>query len=393
MWCRLPGDLLTDWPSSRRLMRILQVARQFHPKVGGIESCVLNLSRGLIARGHSVEVVTLDRDIRNRRRLEGPSEIDSIRIHRIPYFGPRRYPVAPSWLRLIDDFDVVHIHAIDFFIDSASLARYLGFHRKPIIVTTHGGIFHTRAWRALKNVYWRLVLKRTLSAATVVVAVSDNDAMLFSSIVPPERLVTIPNGIDRAFVDARASRVRGRLVYVGRVSCAKAIDKVIQLIGALAPEFEDLELVVAGPDENGTTKALQQEADALGLKSRVRFLGELPLNELARLVASSHLFISAAPHEGFGITTVEALSAGVPVLVTRTGIHEQVVRPPRNGWFWSGSPDAEAAATLREALLLPEARLDEMQRSARESAVPFDWESITDRYEHVLESAYRENPR
>jgi len=366
-------------------MRILQVARQFHPKVGGIESCVLNLSRGLIARGHSVEVVTLDRDIRNRRRLEGPSEIDSIRIHRIPYLGPRRYPVAPSWLRFIDDFDVVHIHAIDFFIDSAALARSLGFHHKPIIVTTHGGIFHTTAWRAL--------MKRTLGSATAVVAVSDNDATLFSSIVPREKLVTIPNGIDQAFGAARAPRVWGRLVYVGRVSRAKAIDQVIQLVAALAQEFDQLELVVAGPDENGASLALQHESEARGLGSRVRILGELPLDELATLVASSHLFISAAQHEGFGITTVEALSAGVPVLVTRTGIHEEVVRPNENGWFWSGYPDADAAATLRKALLLPDACLDEMQRAARESAVPFDWKTTTDRYELVLQGAYRENPR
>jgi alpha-1,3-mannosyltransferase len=300
--------------------------------------------------------------------------------------------VAPSWLHFIDDFDVVHIHAIDFFLDSASLARSLGFHHKPIIVTTHGGIFHTSAWRALKSIYWSRILKRSLGAATAVVAVSDNDWALFSSIVPREKLVTIPNGIDQAFGAARAPRVRGRLVYVGRVSRAKAIDKVVQLVAALASEFNELELIVAGPDENGTTKALQQESEALGIGSRVRILGELPLDELARLVASSHVFITAAQHEGFGITTVEALSAGVPVLVTRTGIHEQVVRPDENGWFWSGLPDADAAATLRKALLLPDARLDEMQRAARESAVPFDWKTTTDRYEHVLQGAYRENP-
>jgi alpha-1,3-mannosyltransferase len=373
-------------------MRVLQVARQFYPKVGGIESCVLNLSRGLIARGHTVEVVTLDRDIRNRRRLEGPSEVDSIRIHRIPYFGPRRYPVAPSWLRFIHDFDVVHIHAIDFFLDSASLAQSVGFHHKPIIVTTHGGIFHTLAWRSLKNLYWRRVLKRTLGAAAAVVAVSDNDAALFSSIVPPEKLVTIPNGIDQAFVDARTPRVRGRLVYVGRVSRAKEIVKIVQLIAALASEFEGLELIVAGPDEDGTTKTLQQESEALELGSRVQILGELPLNELVRLVASAHIFVSASRYEGFGITTVEALSAGVPVLVTRTGIHEHVVRPCENGWFWSGYPDAEAAAILREGLLLPDARLDEMRHAARQSALPFDWKTTTDRYEHVLQGAYRENP-
>jgi alpha-1,3-mannosyltransferase len=392
-------------------MRVLQVARQFYPKVGGIESCVLNLSRGLLARGHDVEVVTLDRDLRTGQRLDSPTSIDSIAIHRIPYFGSRRYPVAPTWLRFVDDFDIVHIHAIDFFIDSAAVANHLGFHRKPIVVTTHGGIFHTSALRAVKDLYWRNVLRRSLGVASAVVAVSERDAQLFRSIVPEGKLVTIPNGIDSAFSRTRdpvsgtrnypvdgqqlpaAGAVRGRVVCVGRISKAKGVDKVIDLIALLAKEFPDVELIIAGPDESGMAKALRTQSELLGLASRVQIVGELPIEELAALVASAHLFISAAPHEGFGITTVEALSAGVPVLVTRTGIHEQVVQPGVNGWFWSGVPDAEAVATLREALLLPDARLAEMRLAARASAAPFDWNSTTDRYERVLESAYRESLR
>ncbi|HYS70081.1 MAG TPA: glycosyltransferase family 4 protein, partial [Gemmatimonadaceae bacterium] len=210
-------------------MRILQVARQFYPKIGGIESCVLNLSRGLIARGHHVEVVTLDRDLESGRPLTSPAQIDSIPIHRIPYFGSRRYAIAPSWLQFADAADVIHIHAIDFFMDSAALARLLGRNHKPIVVTTHGGIFHTSAFRVLKNLYWRFVLKRTLIASSKVVAVSEKDASLFSSIVPAEKLVTIPNGIEPIFRQTRAPRVRGRIVCIGRVSKAKGIDKVIQL--------------------------------------------------------------------------------------------------------------------------------------------------------------------
>jgi len=370
-------------------MRILQVARQFYPKIGGIESCVLNLSRGLVARGHDVEVVTLDRDLRTRRLLDGRAEIQSIPVKRISYFGPRRYPIAPSWLRFVDDFDVIHIHGIDFFIDSAALGKALRVHRKPIVVTTHGGIFHTAAWLPVKKLYWRHVLRRSLASANAVIAVSDRDASLFSSIVPPHKLATIPNGIDPVFSQVRDSRVRGRIVSVGRVSTAKAIDQIIGLLANLAGEFQELELVIAGPDENGASDSLERQAAAHGMKAIVRIVGELPPFELARLVASASLFISAAPHEGFGITTAEALSAGVPVLVTPTGIHEQIVQPRVNGWFWSGHPDADATATLRQALLLPDARLDEMQIAARKSAAPFDWNLITERYERVLESAYR----
>jgi glycosyltransferase involved in cell wall biosynthesis len=158
----------------------------------------------------------------------------------------------------------------------------------------------------------------------------------------------------------------------------------------VANEFPDVDLIIVGPDESGTEEMLRQRSAELGLESRVRILGALPLDELAGIVAGARLFISAARHEGFGITTVEALSAGVPVLVTRTGVHEEILQPDDNGWFWSGLPDADAAATLRKALLLPDARLDEMRRSARASAAPFDWNPITDRYERVLESAYRQ---
>jgi alpha-1,3-mannosyltransferase len=374
-------------------MRILQVARQFYPKVGGIETCALNLSRGLVSRGHHVEVVTLNRDLRTRRLIAGPNEIDSIPIYRIPFIGSSRYPIAPAWFRFIDKFDVIHIHGVDFFVDSAAAARFLGLNRKPVVITTHGGIFHTNAWRRVKDLYWRYVLARTLEAADAVIAVSDNDAQLFKPIVSPDKLMTIPNGVDPIFASVPGSRVRGRLVSIGRVARSKAIERVIQLLARLANEFPQIELAVAGPDEDGAAEILRQESERLGVALKVRILGELPPDALATLVASAHVFVSAATHEGFGITTVEALSAGVPVLVTHTGVHNEIVRSGENGWFWSGLPDDDATATLRQALLLPNARLDEMRVMARATAAPFDWNVTTEKYERVFESLDRKNPR
>ena len=373
-------------------MRILQVARQFYPKVGGIETCVLNVSRGLVKRGHRVEVVTLNRDLRTRKLLTGPAEIDSIPIYRIPYIGSQRYPIAPAWFRFIERFDVIHVHAIDFFVDSAAATRFLGLHHKPIVVTTHGGIFHTQAWRRVKDFYWRYVLSRTLEQADKVIAVSAGDEALFKPIVAADKLLTIPNGVDAAFADARASRVRGRLLTVGRVTASKRIQELIRFMSRLTDEFPELELVIAGPDESGTSDSLRRMSEDLGVGLKVRFVGELPLPELANLVASAHVFLSAAAHEGFGITTVEALSAGIPVFVTRTGVHEEVVNPGDNGWFWSGRADDDAVALLRQALLLPDARLDQMQLSARASAAPFDWNVTTEKYERVFESLHRTNP-
>ncbi|HEY0527531.1 MAG TPA: glycosyltransferase family 4 protein [Gemmatimonadaceae bacterium] len=372
-------------------MRILEVARQFYPKVGGMESCALNLSRALAARGHHIEVVTLDRDLQTRAQIGGPASVDSIPIHRVPWFGSARYPISPSWLRYARDFDVIHIHATGFFLDSAALQKTFGTTPKPFIVTTHGGIFHTTAFQSIKDVYWQSVLRGSLSAASSVVAVSAADHALFQSIVSPAKLRLIPNGIDAAFSGAETRRARGRIVAVGRVTASKRLDTVLRLFAAVANDFPGAELVIAGPVDSDAAETLARESKALGLDGRVHIRGATPLPELVHLVASAHLFVSAALHEGFGITTVESLAAGVPVLVTRTGVHEEVVRPNMNGWFWSGEPDAQAVATLRDALLLSDARLDEMQLAARGSARPFDWNTATDKYEQLLASACRES--
>src|SRR2546423_13063073 len=255
-------------------MGILQVARQFYPKIGGIESCVLNLSRGLVQRGHRVEVVTLNRDLRTGQLLLAPPEVDSIPVYRIPYIGSARYPIAPAWFRFIDKFDVIHIHAVDFFIDSAAASRFMGLHRKPIAVTTHGGIFHTKEWKRPKDFYWRHVLRRSLEEADRVIAVSGSDAKLFASIVPAGKMVTIPNGTDAEFARARAARARRRMVAVGRITRAKAVDKISQLRAKVSDQLDQREPVVVGPHESNLADSLRPLSRSVGRTRKVRFVGE-----------------------------------------------------------------------------------------------------------------------
>jgi len=363
-------------------VRIVEVVRQFHPKVGGIESCVLNITRGLRDRGHDVRVVTLDRDVHTGAPLRG--DVDSIPVHRVSYFGPSRYPIAPGWLRFTRNADVVHVHAIDFFLDSAAVARATGALSAPFIVSTHGGIFHTPEWRAVKQLYWNSILKASLREAAAVVAVSPFDVELFRGITSPEKLIEIDNGTEDAFRRASSARVDGRIVCVGRVTRAKGIERVVRLVARVAPEFPHVELLVIGPDENGVGDELIALANELGISGKVRVLGTLGVSEMAELVSSAQLYVSASLHEGFAITSVEAMSAGVPVLVTHTGIHDQIVREDVNGWFWSGDPDEESAATLRAALATSPDRLEEVSRQARLASAPFEWEASVKKYEAVL---------
>ena len=112
---------------------------------------------------------------------------------RIPYFGSKRYPIALSVLRHIRDADIVHVHGIDFFFDLSCLDA--PFHRRKLVVSTHGGFFHTGFAARLKRFYFNTVTRLSLSwyAGVAAVGVADDTT------VPPiagAGVWLIENGVD-----------------------------------------------------------------------------------------------------------------------------------------------------------------------------------------------------
>ncbi|MBI5347949.1 MAG: glycosyltransferase [Chloroflexi bacterium] len=104
-------------------MKILQVVRQYAPAIGGAERFVADLSTRLAARGHQVEVVTLNKRWRDGLRLPDHEIINGIPVHRIPYVGTRLFFAAPKVLSFVNQFDLVHVHHTDFFLDYLSARR------------------------------------------------------------------------------------------------------------------------------------------------------------------------------------------------------------------------------------------------------------------------------
>src|SRR5260370_4619421 len=154
-------------------MGIVHVVRQFHPGVGGVEGVVLELAGAQVLDGHAVRVVTLNRMFHEEKYLLDRDHIHGIEIIRIPFLGSQRYPIALSVIRHIDDADIVHVHGFDFFVD------YLGwtkpFHRRKLVVSTHGGYFHTDFAAKLKRLYFFTVTRLTLTWYAGVAAVSAAD--------------------------------------------------------------------------------------------------------------------------------------------------------------------------------------------------------------------------
>jgi alpha-1,3-mannosyltransferase len=362
-------------------MKILQLTRQFLPAQGGMESVVKGLSVALQDNGHTVQVATLRLLFSTGATASAESVEAGLTVHRMRHWGPRRYPVALAALSAIWGYDLVHIHAIDFFVDYLSLLRLL--HRVPLVVSTHGGFFHTPRAQAFKEMYFNTITRQSLGRVGAVVCVSQHDRERFARIVSPERIRVIENGanIDR-FWTLKKCIEPGLVVGISRLAENKRVHKVLEAMAALKNRYPYLSLEWVGADFAGLRAELERRVVELGLVGRVRFHGEVSDEELYRLLERAHMFVSASCYEGFGLSTVEAMSAATVVVVTPVGAHPDVIEHGVSGLL-TDSQAIRLAAHMEQVIRMPAEKLLQMGEAARAATKRFSWSQVTPRYEQL----------
>lgn len=359
-------------------MKILQVIRQYHPAIGGAERFVADLSTRLVARGHHVEVVTLNKRWRDGLRLPDHELINGIPVHRIPDIGTRLFFAAPKVLFFVNPFDLIHVHHTDFFLDFLAATRYL--HRRPLVVSTHGGFFHTDDHAALKRLYFALITQHSLRAANVIVPNSLSDEKRFGRY--GRKAIRIDNAIDSDFFSGgRRQRVRGRMITVGRLVANKDVKALLQVFAVARAQRSDLTLSVVGEGE--MRGALENYAERLGIKDCVRWLGEVSDEQLRDELCAAEIFLSAATHEAFGLALLEAMAAGCVPVVNDIEAFRDVIEDGDDGFLANYAHAAEAASAL---LRVCESPLDPLSSNAKIKASLFDWDRVIGKFEKVYET-------
>jgi glycosyltransferase involved in cell wall biosynthesis len=134
--------------------------------------------------------------------------------------------------------------------------------------------------------------------------------------------VVVPNGID---VEPRPGVARDdrTLVFLGRVSWKKGLDRVIDAL----PSLPGVRFLIAGNDEEGLTPALTDRARARGVADRVAFVGPVYGSAKNELLARAALFVLVSTSENFGNAVLEALAMETPVVLSQdVGLAQEVVR-------------------------------------------------------------------
>lgn len=308
------------------------------------------------------------------RGLTGPLDVEYLRELRRLFISERPH--------------VVHAHSFDSALYSA--LALLGVPGQ-LIVTFHGASDVKRF--GIKNRLKWLALRR----AHALVCVSDSLSVLAHGTpgLPQQRIRTILNGVDlKRTSQPRSVALRAQLGLspgttligaLGNIRAPKGYQFLLPAIADLRASGEDVHLVIAGDDKGARADALRAQRVALGLEEHITLLGFT--DDPGAFLANVDLFVLSSTSEGFSLSTVQAMAAGLPVLATRSGGPEELISHDVHGLLVDVGSSDSIAQGLR-LLLGDAARRNRLSSAARIRARDrFSIEAMVARYRELYYEA------
>ena len=373
-------------------MRVAYVVTRAHP-IGGVQIHVRDLAVSLQSQGHPCTVIT------------GGSGlfVDMLRAEGLPTVVLRHLvvPIHPlhdllamreihAALRDADP-DVIAAHSSKAGVLTRVVGRVL---RRPVILTAHGWNF-TPGIPPLAAAAYRQIerLAALLSSKIITVSEYDRQLALSAGVSNARDLVTVYNGLRDipAALRADPSRSPPRLVMVARFGEQKDHPTFLRALAGLTDLPWELDLIGDGP-LMAATQALTAQ---LGLDERVRFLGQR--SDVEQLLAQAQAAFLVTNWEGFPLSILEAMRAGLPVVATSVAGIPEAIDDDQTGYLVPHG-DVEAVRDRTRRLLTDatlRVRLGERGRERFERAftLPTFVRNTLAVYQEVVRGSERAKPR
>jgi glycosyltransferase involved in cell wall biosynthesis len=238
--------------------------------------------------------------------------------------------------------DVVHSHSSKMGV-LGRLAAWVA--RVPVrVLTVHGWSFAAYDGLAGRLFLWIERLMGPLSTAVVCVAEESREQGLAAKVCDPRRTVVIPNAVDvRSFRPASGGSRNARIIGIGRFAYPKDFTTLLEALARVRTPCHTV-LVGDGPALPAIAAAVQED----GLFERVELVGARA--DIPELLARSDVFVLSSRSEGFPVSILEAMAAGLPVVATDVGGIAEAVEDGETGLLVPAA-DPEALARALERLL------------------------------------------
>jgi len=323
------------------------------PYLGGAQALLADLAQGLLQRGHQVTLFAKNRSFVPGIRIEPVTVPDSVRPANFsepiqePIVDTGFFDQANLFLELFlqlqrrhAEFDLVHAHAFDWPAYACSvLVRDM-----PVLHTLHLPAVSPEINAALH------VLHQQGHPATLI-TVSYACARTYEAYTPIDYVIY--NGLDLdAIPFSPKHSAEAPLLFAGRIAPEKGVEAAIEIA-----ERAERRLLIAGGIYDRPNYEERIMPRLLEAGERVTYLGQLERLALWKIMGQSlGLLFPIEWDEPFGLTAVEAMATGTPVIAFRRGAAEEIIRHGETGFLVEAGECAHAAALVDDLLDIPRAR-------------------------------------
>ncbi len=359
-----------------------------YPTYGGSGAVATELGIALAQRGHEIHFITYQQPFRL------PSFLPRIYFHevdvgRYPLFEYPPYDLALAVrmheVVLKHELDLLHVHYAIPHATSAWIAREMLIPTRPdikVLTTLHG----TDITIVGQDPSFFPITKFSIEKSDGLTAVSQylRTETLAAFGCAGCRIEVIPNFIDPAVYDRSryapqlAEQAKGRkvLMHVSNFRPVKRVRDVVRIYAKTAKSIPSVLVMVGdGPDR----VEAEEEVRLQGVERDVYFLGKL--DSVAPLLSSADVFLLPTQNESFGLSALEALATGVPVIGSRAGGLPEVVRNGETGALCDvGDVDGMAAAAI-SLLGDPVRWRAASELAARDARERFGMDAVVEQYE------------
>jgi glycosyltransferase involved in cell wall biosynthesis len=350
-------------------MRLLLVSNTYPPRdISGVGALVYELAREAERQGHDVRVLT--------RGAEAAVDPAVVGVGGRKALFPLHAAIAFVRLFASEPPAIVHVHESDgaLLVLAVRAARMLGRRWGSTRLVATLQVSYREERRAVRRVRAgrRTVSRPAVSErvfawlrAPVLAALGRLTARLADAVVAPSRATAaelerdygcrvravIPNGVAAPPAGSAAARTiadESTVLYVGRLRTRKAVAVLLEAMASVASRRPDVRLIVVGDGEQEA--ALRRRAGKPDLRGRVRFEGKLSRDAIFEWYRRAAVLCLPSTYEGFPVTVVEAMAAGLPVVATRVAGVPEAVEDGRTGVLVAPENAGPLAAALESLL-------------------------------------------
>ncbi|MBR3772326.1 MAG: glycosyltransferase family 4 protein [Clostridium sp.] len=381
-------------------MNIGLFTETYYPEINGVAASVYVLKEELEKQGHNVYVFTTTSPNapQNEKNVYRVHSLPCILIsdRRVGLLYQRKIAAAIKKLKL----DIIHTNTeFSLGVFGRIMAKEL---KIPIIHTYHtiyedythyvtkGIVFDQKAKKAV-----RLFSKVCCNKADEVIVPTDKVKEILQNYHVTRSIEVIPTGINldkfdernyskEQLVGLRASygiKENDKVIlYLGRVSREKNIQELLKYMPGYLGGHKDVKFVLVGDGPDG--ERLREYARSLSCSNQILFIGERPYDEVGQYYQIGDVFVSASNSETQGLTFIEAMASGLPVVAKEDRCLEGIMKEGNNGHFFRSEKEFHSALDN----ILYSGRQEEYSECAKQTAHRFSTQEFANEILHVYEN-------